>query len=80
MKTPQTLTLVLLAFATFFTVQARAIDSVRLTDTIKQGSGAINLLKDLTPAQLQQTYSRSKSSDGFCLLFQRSFYHCHIFL
>jgi len=60
MKTPQTLTLVLLAFATFFTVQARAIDSVRLTDTIKQGSGAINLLKDLTPAQLQALHTNDQ--------------------
>ena len=70
MKTPQTLTLVLLAFATFFTVQARAIDSVRLTDTIKQGSGAINLLlKDLTPAQLQALHTNDQlvfgvDSDG----------------
>ena len=42
-----------LALASLVALPAGANESVRLTDTIKKGVGAINLLKDLTPAQLE---------------------------
>lgn len=43
--------------ALLLTTSARAEIPVVLTDTIKQGSGIINLMKDVTAAELQQVLS-----------------------
>jgi len=43
----------LLGASSLFSVNANAIESLRLTDTIKQGIGKIDLLQDIPPEQLE---------------------------
>ena len=55
----KTLRLTLPLIALLITTAAKAQISTRLTDTVKSGTGSINLLKDISGAQLAQQISSS---------------------